>query len=93
MLSFPLILTVIFAMAGGLLGVILLVVLLPRRDEGGRRESSGFPSDDYEERRRSPGPGNGRRDFHASNRVEGALAFQGRTVFPAERRPCTWVQY
>ena len=32
MLSFPFILTVIFLMAGGLLGVILLVVLLPRRD-------------------------------------------------------------
>ena len=42
MLSFPLILTVIFTLAGVLLGVILLVVLLPRRDadgEGGPAKS------------------------------------------------------
>ena len=32
MLSFPLILTVIFLLAGALLGLILLVALLPRRD-------------------------------------------------------------
>ncbi len=55
MLSFPLILTAIFTMAGGLLGVILLVVLLPRRDEGGRPETSGLPPDDHAERLRPPG--------------------------------------
>ena len=48
MLSFPLILAIIFTLAGGLLGVILLVVLLPRRDD---RD----PPADAEEGHRLPG--------------------------------------
>jgi hypothetical protein len=61
MLSFPLIVTAVFAAAAGLLALVLLVVLLPRRDggEAGRSDPTAPPDLDEAYRRRGGRNGQG----------------------------------